>query len=133
MRFDHYGLNVADLDAAERWYGEALGVRREVALRIEPISMDIRMLLHPEDGYRVELLCRAGGSSSDRPANPAEAALRHGLGHVAYAVDDLEAEHDRLLGLGARPVMPPQPAPEPGVRMAFLADPDGNLIELLQR
>jgi predicted enzyme related to lactoylglutathione lyase len=29
--------------------------------------------------------------------------------------------------------MPPQPAPEPGVRMSFLADPEGNLIELVQR
>jgi catechol 2,3-dioxygenase-like lactoylglutathione lyase family enzyme len=25
------------------------------------------------------------------------------------------------------------PAPEPGVRMAFVADPEGNLIELLHR
>jgi catechol 2,3-dioxygenase-like lactoylglutathione lyase family enzyme len=29
--------------------------------------------------------------------------------------------------------MPPGPSPEPGVRMAFVADPEGNLIELLHR
>jgi catechol 2,3-dioxygenase-like lactoylglutathione lyase family enzyme len=29
--------------------------------------------------------------------------------------------------------MPPCPAPEPGVRMAFVTDPEGNLIELLHR
>jgi len=45
------------------------------------------------------------------------------LDHVGLAVADL----------GARPVMPPCPAPEPGVRMAFVADPEGNLIELLHR
>jgi hypothetical protein len=28
-------------------------------------------------------------------------------------------------------VWPPRAAPEPGRTMAFLADPDGNLIELL--
>lgn len=35
--------------------------------------------------------------------------------------------------MGAQPVMPPCPAPEPGVRMAFVADPEGNLVELLDR
>jgi hypothetical protein len=29
--------------------------------------------------------------------------------------------------------MPPQAAPEPGVRMSFVSDPEGNLIELLDR
>jgi glyoxylase I family protein len=29
--------------------------------------------------------------------------------------------------------MPPCAAPEPGVQMAFVADPEGNLIELLHR
>ena len=29
--------------------------------------------------------------------------------------------------------MTPRPSPEPGVRMAFVADPEGNLVELLDR
>jgi glyoxylase I family protein len=29
--------------------------------------------------------------------------------------------------------MPPQASPEPGVRMSFVSDPEGNLIELLDR
>ena len=47
--------------------------------------------------------------------------------------------HDGALGAfgrgarGARPVMPPCASPEPGVRMAFVADPEGNLVELLHR
>ena len=45
----------------------------------------------------------------------------------------LDEVHGRLLGLGAREVMAPQPSPEPGVRMSFLADPEGNLIELVER
>jgi lactoylglutathione lyase len=30
-------------------------------------------------------------------------------------------------------VMTPRPSPEAGVRMSYLADPDGNLIELVER
>jgi glyoxylase I family protein len=61
------------------------------------------------------------------------AALRAGYGHVAFAVADLDGAFDRAVARGARPVMPPCPAPEPGVRMAFVADPEGNLVELLDR
>jgi len=60
-------------------------------------------------------------------------ARRAGYGHVAFAVAGLDAAYDHAVARGARPVMPPCPAPEPGVRMAFVADPEGNLVELLDR
>ena len=131
-RFDHAGLAVADLAAATAWYVEALGLEQELTLRIEEIELDIEMLRHPAYGYRIELLHRpdtAGG----KPADPAQAALVAGYGHLAFDVGDLEAAYDRVVSLGARPVMDPRPAPEPGVRMAFVADPEGNLLELLER
>ncbi len=62
-----------------------------------------------------------------------DAALTRGFGHLALTVDDLEATYDRLLAAGAASRMPPSPSPEPGVRIAFVADPEGNLIELLDR
>jgi len=60
-------------------------------------------------------------------------ALRDGYGHVAFDVTDLDDAYDRAMARGARPVMAPCPSPEPGVRMAFVADPEGNLVELLHR
>jgi catechol 2,3-dioxygenase-like lactoylglutathione lyase family enzyme len=111
------------------------GLVPELSLRVDAIDLGIEMLIHPAFGYRVELLHRPGTSAgvSGQPANPAEAALRAGYGHVAFAVADLDAAYDRAVAWGARPVMPPCPAPEPGVRMAFVADPEGNLVELLDR
>ena len=52
---------------------------------------------------------------------------------MAFDVPDLDGAFDRAVARGARPVMPPCPSPESGVRMAFVADPEGNLIELLHR
>jgi glyoxylase I family protein len=109
------------------------GLVPELTLRVEAISLDIEMLIHPEYGYRLELLHRPGSRPDHKPGTPAEAALREGYGHVAFGVTELDAAYDRALAHGARPVMPPCPAPEPGVRMAFVADPEGNLIELLHR
>jgi len=131
-RFDHAGLAVADLAAATAWYVEALGLEQELTLRIEEIELDIEMLRHPAYGYRIELLQRPDTAGA-KPADPAQAALVAGYGHLAFDVGDLEAAYDRVVSLGARPVMDPRPAPEPGVRMAFVADPEGNLLELLER
>src|SRR5690242_15905132 len=143
-RLDHAGLAVADLEAAAAWFCDVFGLVPELSLKVDAIDLSIEMLIHPSFGYRIELLHRpgtgatgatgatAGARPGGKPANPAEAALRAGYGHVAFDVADLDAAWDRAVARGARPVMPPCPAPEPGVRMAFVADPEGNLIELLR-
>jgi len=133
MRLDHVGLSVADLAAAEAWYCEALGYERELTLRVDAIDLDIVMLIHRMHGDRLELLHRPGSAPGLRAADPARAALSEAYGHIAFDVADLDATFERVVGLGARPVMAPGQSPEPGVRMAFVADPEGNLVELLSR
>jgi len=134
-RLDHVGLAVADLGAVAAWYCDVFGLVPELSLRVDAIGLSIEMLIHPAFGYRVELLHRPGTGAGvpGQPVHPAEAALRAGFGHVAFGVADLDGAFDRAVARGARPVMPPCPAPEPGVRMAFVADPEGNLVELLDR
>ena len=133
FRLDHAGLAVADLAAARSWFCEVFGLEPELTLRVEALDLDIEMLLHPEHGYRLELLHRPGSAGDGKPANPGEAALREGYGHIAFDVTDLDVAYDRAVARGAKSVMPPGPSPEPGVRMAWVADPEGNLIELLHR
>jgi lactoylglutathione lyase len=132
-RLDHVGLAVADLAAASAWFCDVFGLVSELTLRVEPLDLDIEMLIDPVHGYRVELLHRAGSAADGKPATPADAALRCGYGHIAFDVPELGEAYDRAVARGARPVMPPGPSPEAGVRMAFVADPEGNLIELLHR
>jgi len=132
-RLDHVGLAVAGLEAAVSWYCDVFGLVPERALRVEALDLSIEMLIHPVYGYRLELLHRPGSGAGGKPGTPGEAALREGYGHVAFDVTDLDVGYDRAIARGARPVMPPGPSPEPGVRMAFLADPEGNLVELLHR
>jgi glyoxylase I family protein len=132
-RLDHVGLAVADLAAAARWYCDVFGLVPELRLRVDALDLSIEMLVHPVHGYRLELLHRPGSVASRKPGTPGEAALCEGYGHVAFDMTDLDAGYDRAVARGARPVMPPGPSPEPGVRMAFVADPEGNLVELLHR
>jgi len=132
MRLDHVGLNVADLDAMSTWYADAFKLDTEFGFALDGVDFRGVMLRSP-DGYRLELLTRAGNVAGLPAAGPVEAALTRGFGHVAFDVPDVDASYDALLAAGATDRMSPRPSPEPGVRMAYVADPEGNLIELLDR
>jgi lactoylglutathione lyase len=113
-RLDHVGLAVADLTAAVSWFCDVFGLVPERTLRVGALDLSIEMLVHPAFGYRLELLHRPGSAAGRKPADPGEAALREGFGHVAFDVPDLDGAFDRAVARGARPVMPPCPSPEPG-------------------
>lgn len=133
MRFDHVGLNVRDLESMAAWYCRAFGLERQLAFSLEAINLDIVMLLGA-NGTRFELLHRTIGSHRTATfANALVAAQHEGYGHCAFAVDDLDAFWVRVLELGAQAVMPPGDSPEPGVRFAWVHDPEGNLVELIEK
>ena len=133
MRLDHVGVQVADLAAAVDWYCAAFELERELELRVDPIDLDIVMLRNAQFGHRIELLHRPGSVQGLRAANPAVAALSECYTHVAFDVAALDETHARLLALGAREVMAPQQSPERGVRMSYVTDLEGNLVELVER
>lgn len=49
-----------------------------------------------------------------------------------FQVDDVDAEYERIVGLGAAFVMPPTTQPW-GSRAMIFTDPDGNLINVFSR
>lgn len=132
-RFDHVGLNVADLDAAVDWYCSALALKESMRFRIDPVSLDGAMLIHAS-GWRLELLTRPSAEPGIRAADPAEAAMTLGYSHFALEVPSVQETYDALLAAGATDRMSPRPSPDPsGLPMAYVADPWGNLIEMLER
>ncbi|CAI9401453.1 VOC family protein [Nocardioides sp. T2.26MG-1] len=132
MRLDHVGLNVADLDAMTDWYRSALDLAVEFEFALDHVDLRGAML-RSADGWRLELLTRAGNLAGLQADSPVEAALTRGFGHLALDVPDVDAAYDALVAAGATDRMSPRPSPEPGVRMAYVADPEGNLVELLDR
>lgn len=130
MKLHHVGLSVGDLDDAVAWYGVALGYEQVFAA--ETPTMRVSMGTLP-DGTGLELLARHGSAPGAQGRRPDEALLVRGYGHIALEVDDLDATVTRLEEAGARVVWAPRQSPEPGVSMAFVHDPEGNLIELIAR
>jgi catechol 2,3-dioxygenase-like lactoylglutathione lyase family enzyme len=130
---DHVGISVSDLVAASDWWCRAFNLRPEY--RVEPPGTDLRgvMLVH-STGFRIELLHRPGAGPGPSPVGPLEAAAVLGFGHLCLRVADVPAAYEALLERGAVSRMPPTNSPaRPGALTAFVSDPDGNLIEVLDR
>ena len=71
------------------------------------------------------------GSASSRSALIAQSASRRAIPSAGPNASALASS--TRLATGASDRMSPRPSPDPGVRMAYVADPEGNLIELLDR
>lgn len=126
MRLNITSVFVDDQEKARQFYTEILGfrVRHDV-----PVG-GARWLtvVSPENPEGTELLLEPDGHPA---AKPFKAALfNDGIPFTQFAVDDAQAEHERLTGLGVRFTMEPTDAGD--VVIATLDDTCGNLIQLAQ-
>ena len=125
-RIHHVGLPVSDLDISVAWYREALGLTHEAATGVPGGCR-----LHGRADRRAARAACSGCSAlylgrADRGAT----RRRPPLSLDSRCLDDA---HARAVEAGGRSVWTPRDTPEPGLRIAFVADPDGNLVGLLSR
>lgn len=118
---------VDDQDKALDFYTNKLGF---VTKHDIPVDGDARWLTvvgkDAPDG--VELLLEPAGHPAVGPYRTALVA--DGIPATSFQVDDLDAEYQRLVGLGVGFTQPPMDAGT--VRMAVLDDTCGNLIQLIE-
>jgi catechol 2,3-dioxygenase-like lactoylglutathione lyase family enzyme len=128
--YHHVGISAADITALEAWYCAAFGLARVAEHHPSPAIMT--RLLRGANGLQVELLAAGGSRRAQDFASPVEAALAQGYGHWAIEVEDVGSAFAFLAGSGARPAKEPAEGPN-GKTFAYIRDPEGNLIELIQR
>jgi catechol 2,3-dioxygenase-like lactoylglutathione lyase family enzyme len=132
IRFNHVSISVADLDAQVDWYRRALDFA-EVIERYELPEPPVRTaVLQAAPGVRIEMIERNGSERTGDYRDPLDMTRSQGYGHWAVDVDDLDASFTWLLDAGASEVWAPADAVAPGARFAYVKDPEGNLIELIQ-
>ncbi len=139
QRLTHIGICVGDLDRALRFYRDCLGFTEEHRLEIAGPPVDtllrlrdahLRAVYLTRDGVRIELLHFA-----TPPAPPRRERTMNELGltHLSFRVQELDTVLDGLRAAGERVLEDTVIRfPEFESAAAFVADPDGQLIELVQ-
>ena len=90
-------------------------------------------MLRLETGGRLELFERPGSAAGCAPRARSRRSPPAATGTSRSNAPDIDALFARALEAGAAEKVSPRPSPEPGVRFAFVADPEGNLVELVER
>lgn len=140
----HYGVTVSDMETVLPFYQETLGLDLVSRGHVEGGSedsdkfedfvgvdgeVDVEVVFLDAGGCQVELLQYnspagedAHGASNNDP----------GASHFCLEVEDIDAVYDDLRGDGVDFVHEPVTLSK-GVRVAYMHDPEGNVVELSDR
>ena len=126
MRILHTMIRVGDLEASKRFYCEALGMKV------------LREKDYPDGKFT---LCFVGYGEESETAvleltynwGTTEYTMGDAYGHVAIGTNDIKGACERVRALGYRVTREPGPMKHGTTVIAFVQDPTGYKIELIER
>ncbi len=118
---DQYCINVSDLERSVHFYEKVLGL--EVTHRIEVPNVS-EVVLAGASGNRIQLAYH----------HDHEGPIQHGnaFWKLYLDTDDCEGLYQRAVDAGCESISPPTRLEEWPVTAAFIQDPDGYQVEILQ-
>jgi lactoylglutathione lyase len=122
MRILHTCLNVSNLDASIEFYTNRIGLkfvsRREIK----------------QNNAEIAFLTDASGSAIELTHWRDKKTLAEGdnFDHIAFGVEDVAATVNKLREGGVTIAMEPYSLQGSTSKIAFIKDPDGNWLELIQ-
>ena len=122
IRYLHTKLRVRDLDVAIAFYEAAFGYALR-SRRPGPMESEIAFMRLPGEEGEIQLARYPGEEAF---------AVTERLLHLAFRVEDLDAVMASAIAAGATLKAAPYTLPS-GSRVAFLQDPDGYDLELVQK
>lgn len=127
IAFEHVGMTSRDLDRTIGFYCDLLGLT--LALRKKNDRGEMAFL--DTGNGMLEIACPLADISRSRDVPPHEAGMRH----LTFAVDSVDAMVEKLEAAGVDVLERPRPAffTEMIQRVAFVRDPDGIMVELVER
>lgn len=126
MRFLHTMLRVGDLDASIRFWTEHFGMKLLRRRDYPDGQFTLAFVGYGDESDHtvLELTCNWGRSSYE---------LGDAFGHIAIGVDDIHAVCERLRAAGVPITREPGPMKHGSTVIAFVVDPNGYKVELIQR
>ncbi len=124
MKFVHVATRTKDLERALAFY-EALGLSRSRTRQLTKGKATLVFVEPPEGNFAIELVYNWGRDEAY------EGGER--FGHFAFEVDRIDDLLPALTTAGGTVLREPYMLEDTGPRIAFVADPDGNQVELIER
>jgi lactoylglutathione lyase len=116
----HMCLNVSDADRLADWYVENLGFERSWEFTTAD-GTGRNVYVADGDGFELQLSDTEGENEFEQGT---------AWDHVAVGVGDVDAAFEAIDHHGV--VKEPGDQPEAGARTAFVEDPDGHVVELVE-
>lgn len=124
MKFLHTMVRVKDIEKSLAFYTDVLNMKFDHKKRLEDCWL--YFLTDEENTCQIELTY-----NDETPEGGYE--LGSGFGHFAFSVDSLDEFTDKINKLGYSYLYPPFDLNGKGSRIAFITDPDGYEIELIEK
>lgn len=127
FRFLHTMIRVLDLEKSIGFYTDLLGMKllRKTDYPSGEFTLAFVGYEDESKGAVIELTYNWGQKEPY--------SLGDAYGHIAIGVPDIYGTCERLASAGVRIPRPPGPMKHGGSVIAFVDDPDGHKIELIQR
>lgn len=124
MKFLHSMIRVKDIDASLKFYTELLNMKLVDKKRLEDCTL--YFLSDEENTCQIELT-----HNDETPKNGYKTG--ENFGHFGFACDSLDEFTKKLHSLGYEYLYEPFDLTGKGTMIAFVKDPDGNEIELIEK
>jgi len=138
--FLHVGIGVKNLEKSAKFYTEVMGMDEEYRTHnegekisrivgVKDVDMDVCVV--KKNNVRIELLDykNDGFKKQNKHIGQAEP----GLIHLAFLVDDVDKEYERITSLGFEFNAPPMVARENGPKITYFKGPDNVVIEIFEK
>ncbi|MDV5046848.1 lactoylglutathione lyase [Vibrio diabolicus] len=125
MKFLHTMIRVVDLDKSIEFYTKVLGMSVLDRFENQEYRYSLVFVGSPgqPDGATIELTYNWDAGSYD---------LGNAFGHIALGCEDIYAACEKIKALGGNVTREPGPMKGGKTHIAFIKDPDGYPIELIQ-
>ena len=122
MKIAHTCLNVTNLDRSIDFYSKQMGLNFVSRREIKQNNAEIAFL-RDEAGGAIELTHWRDKKTLAEGDN---------FDHIAFDVPDVQGTVERLRAQGVTIAMEPYSLQDSSTKLAFVKDPDGNWLELIQ-
>lgn len=124
MRLDHTMIRVADLEKSVTFYKDVLLMKEIRRKDYEWGKFTLVFMGYCPDSHLIELTYNWDNRSYE---------IGTGYGHIAIIVDDVHALCAEVKAKGGLVTREPGPMKGSSSQLAFIEDPDGYKIELIQK